>query len=799
MARETDAGHHCDLGVTWVKRLIYNKSEHDVAHRVPKLGALTRKLTSKHWHCTSAFQAMASPPFKPYWRPVAGPILGGPTDPYSWVFFVVSQIGGRHRPVAVVSSLTDNSNDMETQIHGYALTAACHRIITIFSDKANHRAIRAELSLAAGYYVRDGTREYSPELVELPELNRRDFNPTDRRRDWYHAGVREFPFISACLLQGVAFNTQQCYAHPAFPEPLGTVYRDTSIEWGMVVIDITNLDAVSYGIVGFSVGPMTFIGSRYDEDHPPDLRGGMVFAFVRGELGVLDKVRPRRAMSAAEYMAKFEGEGHFPETPTKNVDQLIAKVPLVNVAAMDLIWPPSVEEDIDISLSSLHIDASKSLLDQYQATTTLIQRVLAMEDPDISILKQARTMPNFREVFSRVLLQDQARLLSMRSSDRLIRMAFVNREHLSLEQLNNLPVEAISDILSVPKLAKVTSISICIDRVQGTPAQLAHALSQVERLRKLYFLQSPTQGDEALSALLFAELAANPQILHRASVMFAGAYSAGLRKRFWLPTSQATNGVQVAPLDVFPVQQILVLDQRYDTKRHAYVHLGDALLRPERFTAGFLIYIQSLLTSEDIFTTQPMNLFSFSSAPSFLDGDPETAAEVSPILAESFAVPKYGLLCDHDDPRSWAEMRDLVPGGWTVVVSLETHSASRALQSPYRLRCIQYAFIRARQHIMVDNPPIMPPGPEELEVVGLKEFLSATASEIADDIVDRRIQEVAERIAKIPYEGSLPFKERISMLFQEDAAEILVGFLEDAGKYKEVLRAARDENLEKQK
>jgi hypothetical protein len=88
----------------------------------------------------------------------------------------------------------------------------------------------------------------------------------------------------------------------------------------------------------------------------------------------------------------------------------------------------------------------------------------------------------------------------------------------------------------------------------------------------------------------------------------------------------------------------------------------------------------------------------------------------------------------------------------------------------------------------------MPPGPEELEVTGIKEFLSATAPEVAHDIVDRRIQEVAERIAKIPYEGSLPLKDRISVLSQEDAVEILLDFVEDAGKTKRVLRAAKDED-----
>lgn len=737
---------------------------------------------------------MSRTPFKPYWRPVGGPILGDPTDPYSWAFFAVAQIGGRHRPVAVVSSLVDNSSEDETVLRGYPLTAACHRVITIFSDQANHRAIRAELTLASGYYVRDGNREYSPELVELPDFNRRDFNPSGRRRSWYHTSVREFPFISACLLQGVAFDTEQELARPAFPEPLGTVYRDTSIEWGMVVIDITNLDAISYGIVGFRVGPMTFIGSRNHENHPPDY-DGIGFHFVRGTLRVMDEVRPRRAMSAAEYMTEFD---HTSST-TNNIVRLIAKVPLINVSAMDLVWPPSIEEDIEMLLGIL-LDANKSVLDQYQATTNLIQRVLELKEPDISILKQVRTMPHFQEIFSRALLQDPARLLTMHSSNRLITMAFLDGEHLSLEQLSNLPVEAISAILSAPNMAKVTSISICIDRVQGKPAQLAHALSQVERLRKLYFLQSPVRDSDALSEQLFVELATYPQILQRTTVMFAGAYSAAQRMRSWLPSSPTANGVQVAPLDIFPVQQILVLDQMYETKDRIYVHLGDALLKPERFAAGFLIYIQSLLTSTDEYTIQPLNLFSFSSAPSFLNDDPETAAEISPILAESFSVPEsmpQGKNSNNPYRRRWAQMRDLDPKGWTVIVSLETHSSSRALRAPYACHCIRYAFIRAlQQPIVVNQPRLISPGPKELEAVGLKDFLDAMGAEVAHDVIDRRIQQVGERIARKPYEGPLFLKDRISVLPQDDAAEILLGFLEDTVEVRNILSAAMEEDSE---
>lgn len=128
------------------------------------------------------------------------------------------------------------------------------------------------------------------------------------------------------------------------------------------------------------------------------------------------------------------------------------------------------------------------------------------------------------------------------------------------------------------------------------------------------------------------------------------------------------------PYDIFPVQQKLVLDQTYGSQDCIYVHLGEGLLKPECFAAGFLIHIQSLLPSADDCTVQPMNLFSFFSAPSFLDGDPVTAAEICLVLAENLAAPKHISLHTNSNPfrRCWPQMRDLVPGRWTAIVSLES-------------------------------------------------------------------------------------------------------------------------------
>lgn len=106
-------------------------------------------------------------------------------------------------------------------------------------------------------------------------------------------------------------------------------------------------------------------------------------------------------LPAAEYMNKFE----HTSWPMSNVNKLKANVPLINVLAIDLVWPPRVKEYIDLLLSSLHIDANRSMLDQYQDITSLIQRILASDDP-------ARTLPNFHGVFPRALLQDQVGFLT---------------------------------------------------------------------------------------------------------------------------------------------------------------------------------------------------------------------------------------------------------------------------------------------------------------------------------------------------------------------------------------------------
>ncbi|KAI0528439.1 hypothetical protein GGR58DRAFT_316662 [Xylaria digitata] len=755
---------------------------------------------------------MAEPPFKPYWRP-----MGRPAGPNSWVFFVVARIAGCHRPVAIVSSVGDN--DASDSLQGFPLISCCRRIVTIFADSTNHVAIRAELALATSYYTTrsgdGGYGEHHSKPAELPEFHRRRDLMSVRERPWDCMRLPEFPFIATCLLQGVGFDPHTRRTAPIFLEPLATVYRDTSVEWGMVIADITDLETVRYGVVGFTVDMAKFIPSLEAEKKSALLPMGAMGpgAFEEGDdLRVIEDPRPRRAISAAEYMNKFaykvptyEGNAYTSE--------LLAQIPLIGPTAMSLVWPllSSNDNNVQPLPAPLSLPLSVERTQQDQAITKLIQTAIDLDHLDESVLAEVRSIPNFRAPLCHGLIQQYSDQLhsstSNQSVGRLVRLAFAHHNHLGLEQLKHLSAGLISaawygsgDIDKNDVNDNLTSISLCIDSVWSTPAQLADILSQFDTLSDLYVLQSPTQECDTLGLRLLEELAARPPVLSRTKLMLASAYSSALRKKLWLPTptiSHYGDAFQATILDLFPVQQILVrhgLDFRGQADSYIYhcVSLHDGLLKPERFAAGFLLYLATLLPA-DMFNPKAQ-VFSFSSSPASLAADPSSAAQVSPILAENFALPESF----PDDSACSPLVQDLVPRGWTVIVSQEIYPLPRGIlpqQEPYY---IHYAFVRPRRKpITVDHPPLLERlGPEELQVVGLKEFLAITSPEVDTALIDRRIGELQKQLAV--WWGGLPSDmEHLSVLTQAEAAQALLHSLVEARRRKQRLcELARENNKE---
>lgn len=150
----------------------------------------------------------------------------------------------------------------------------------------------------------------------------------------------------------------------------------------------------------------------------------------------------------------------------------------------------------------------------------------------MSIFDDIRNIPNFQEMLQRNLLQNSAPLGNNRSAGQLIRLAFADQEHLRLELLNSISVHALSAALEFPGMPGVTSMSLCIESITDPSIDLIDTLESAIDLQEMYFLQKPNRENDLLSGQLFEALATRPQLFSRIKFVFAGAYSAALRKQF---------------------------------------------------------------------------------------------------------------------------------------------------------------------------------------------------------------------------------------------------------------------------
>jgi hypothetical protein len=197
----------------------------------------------------------------------------------------------------------------------------CARAVDILTCPTNRVAIEAELSLAAAGY-RSGRSPQAPQRVEVPDLPQPSLTdgmfrggypagdpeqaPPPVSPPWEDAGaIREFPFISSCLRVALAQLDDNGFgARPddVQERPLATVFRDDVLEYGAVVIDISDLDAVRYGMLGSKIryvaaeeagiGSWSWdrVESSYDGP-PPEL--------------YLDNSGAATPLSAGAYMTKF--------------------------------------------------------------------------------------------------------------------------------------------------------------------------------------------------------------------------------------------------------------------------------------------------------------------------------------------------------------------------------------------------------------------------------------------------------------------------------------------------------------
>jgi hypothetical protein len=239
------------------------------------------------------------------------------SGPPSCLFYVVAKLGGSHRPLAVASRVRGLTSS--EAIQGCRVIESCLNAIRVLGDAANRQAILGELALADDFYRGGG----SPQRRDTPYGNRRlvtdDYET--QIRPW-ETSFREFPFLLTCLLLGIAYDPENGSCFHAQPEPLGVVYKDDSKEYGMAVIDISDLDNIRYGIVAFVIHMLLDDAEDVDDDDDDMLDEA-------GYNPTVEEARPRIPLSAVEYMAKFD----FKDAEASSVHHL-QELPLVDASVL---------------------------------------------------------------------------------------------------------------------------------------------------------------------------------------------------------------------------------------------------------------------------------------------------------------------------------------------------------------------------------------------------------------------------------------------------------------------------------
>ncbi|KAM0321649.1 hypothetical protein ACHAQA_010005 [Verticillium albo-atrum] len=731
-------------------------------------------------------------------------------SPRSFLFFIVANIGADavHRPLAVTYRQGRGHGPGRTPENGRQrvrqVVQDCARAVDILTDSGNRAAIEAELSMAAAEHRRGRRSSEQPETQRVqvpdqpqpsladdmffrpPQSDPSQQRPPDSSPVVTTDAVREFPFISSCLR--LALNRVESGARfsDVREQPLNTTFRDDVLEYGAVVIDLSDLDNVMYGIIGSKI---TYVGAE-----------GSTFAGTWGWDSVeskyhgpppvlyLDNSSGRTPFSASAYMARFD----YPEA----LDGLerLQQHGIVDANTLRYIWPTSLTGS---SGNSTTAEPTVSMGDDdanVQETVSTLASLAHSEALDLEAYRKFIIFPNFQTHLQKRLLEDSENLRPFGASAQLLPLAYAGRRHLDLAALRNLTYEHVANTLDSAELSDTRALSICIDTMEGSLTPLLESVARHKSIRDVCFLQGPSRISDDRSAEVFSQICSSPlgsAILSSRNLFVTCAFSAPLRRAVWLRDPK--TGARLVPpalRSVFPVQHMFVRqqfipeeqvepqdfrdweadqdedegdDEEEDEQDHSgnptfrpcHFFLGDALLKPEPFVRGFLQYCLSGLEDDRLVSFAATKL-----SPSIdTQGNP-----ISPLPAENLAIREILSVqsssqatstADSDvtqpTEENWPPPSPLEPGSWVVVVSNEWYTTRKRRESRRRylswgysgdsrigVPIVRYAFLRARRRISItlSNTDAATGlsehlghlvGPDSIEVVGgVEAFLRKT-------------------------------------------------------------------------
>ncbi|KAL3475937.1 hypothetical protein BJX99DRAFT_259013 [Aspergillus californicus] len=663
--------------------------------------------------------------------------------PRSFLFAIVADVGGTSRSLAVAYRQGDNyikESYFERVDHFVADTLA---LIEILSDPANRALLEAERALAEDYQFDCSERPSVPDSVQPPWVSWYERNKGPQYQPqlpWRGDALTEFPFITTCLLLGLlgdngdgekkdkASKRSRTRPSDVQLQPLSTLFRGDCLEYGLVILDISDLDSgVKYGIAAFPVCYMAEVGwldrsSGWNEiGNPLPEKEPDIIPF---------NPRPRVLLSISQWLSKYYCYNHLRNKPSF---LYLDGMPLVSPAALDYIWPRDLDlyqleaktfwpTVLDDPPKNLWMDREKD-----GSTTRASSVTISGEPPQnipedidsaingLLVLTQVPEPPleqtaidlqmfvKFPEKLRQQLEEVPDRLGPSKISSYVLRVAYTGCSYLNWVVFQNLPPSVIAAAVASDELQGVSALSLCVDQLKllgdndeerGLPG-FAAALAQSAGLKQLCLLQRPDRDSDDASARLCAQLlllwerreleggggGGGLEWLYEKALYPTYAFSTSLRSREFRTSSSTISHSSTSPhTQVFPmVHMFRFVDHQGDDSpgkptHHVrqyqnYYAMGNTLLDAESFALRFLAYLRSLGSGSD-FEKAILRFahkgFSSSSSPGH--------SSVRPIPAGFFdyEIPP-------NDP-SRVRLGDIQPGSWVVLVD---SSAKMAVETQY--------------------------------------------------------------------------------------------------------------------
>ncbi|KAJ6142529.1 hypothetical protein N7471_001982 [Penicillium samsonianum] len=442
-------------------------------------------------------------------------------SPRSFLFSVVANVGPRG---------ASRSWPWLTARHVVADTLA---LIEILSDPANRAPLEAERALAEGWYRRShgGNEAESSERPSIPDTPQPPFVVPDGSQrweqpqilpelPWHDDALSEFPFTTTCLLLGLLRDDGDGDANATISnsrrpgdvqlQPLSTVFRGDCAEYGLVVLDISDLDSgVKYGIVGFPVRYMAEVSyyskeGGWDPVEDPRLRRSLtLYSSARG----------------LECRCLFFGgyANFWPSKSTTRAKSASTSSPWRLTTSDEPPRDAHMDRAKDASsttasrLTTSHEPPRNAHMDRAIDNLLILTQELADLHLDEKTIGKFQKLAEFREHLRRRLEEVPDSLgPSSEASGHILRVAYAGRTHLNWVAFRNLAPGLIAAAVASDELRGASALSLCVDKFklegdEGYLGDLAAALAQ-STLKQLCFLQGPDRDSDDASARFCTQL-----------------------------------------------------------------------------------------------------------------------------------------------------------------------------------------------------------------------------------------------------------------------------------------------------